>query len=124
MPESKSPDTKAQSGSDGPKAALASMLAAGSLDMISNVGNFSSVERYIRGQGRVSADSSETTTGMRFWVYHAGLPEPYYKEKGGEIKLNGTLVTVESGVNVVDAVTRVRQGFKPEGIGHLHIGRK
>lgn len=62
-----------------------------------------------------------------------GLHGPFHKVAeeeeeggggGGEIELHGTLVAVESGVSVVDAMRKIREEFRNKGIGHLHIAKK
>ncbi|KAF8907049.1 hypothetical protein CPB84DRAFT_344836 [Gymnopilus junonius] len=103
-------------------ALLASILAASTLDEISNIEDFVSVENYIRGHGRVNG-SGKTTQGLMFWLYPTGMRGPFHESREEEIELHGTLVTIEAGVLLTDAMAKAREGLRLRGIGHLHIAK-
>ena len=102
-------------------ALLASILAAHTLDKISSGDDFSAVERYIRSAGRVNTNTHKTTTGAMFWLYPTGLYGPYHENENGQVEKHGTLVTVEKGVDLNEAVWKVKRGLIVDGIGHLHL---
>jgi len=116
------PYTIARSTRSDSDALLASILAAGSLDELSNAEDFSAVEGYIRNTGRVDS-SSKTTIGLLFWVYPTGLHGPYHETQEAEIEQHGTLVTVESGASSTDALAKIKRGFNLSGIGHVHVAK-
>jgi len=108
---------------------LAAILATTKLDEISDIEDFTGVERYIRHQGHVDA-AGETTTGVMFWLYPTGLHGPYHTvdsdeaapgDGGGRVELHGTLITIESGVLLREAMERARGALRRDEIGHLHI---
>jgi len=100
---------------------LASILAAGSLDEISNADNFAAVETYIRRQGHVDAQTGKLQSGLVFWLYPTGLHGPYHATQEGDIAHHGTLITIERGALFDDALARARDGVTLRGIKHLHI---
>lgn len=104
-------------------ALLASILAASTLDEISNADDFASVEDYIRNQGRVDG-SGKTTWGLMFWLYPTGMRGPFHESREEEIELHGTLITIERGASLTDAVAKAREGLRLRGIGHLHIANQ
>ncbi|EGN97404.1 hypothetical protein SERLA73DRAFT_161454 [Serpula lacrymans var. lacrymans S7.3] len=99
---------------------LCSLLTVGDLDEISNSDDFEAVERYITNRGRVDA-SGKTTCGVMFWLYPTGLYGPYHDTEEGGIEQHGTLITMESGIAVAEAMQRIRTAFRTSGIGHEHI---
>ncbi|KIM44137.1 hypothetical protein M413DRAFT_443181 [Hebeloma cylindrosporum] len=100
---------------------LASILAAGSLDELSNIENFTSVETYIRRRGHVDSQTGKLQSGVMFWLYPTGLHGPYHETQEGEIAHHGTLITIEPGVSFEDAFEKAKDGLRLSGIGHLHI---
>ena len=122
--EQKYPYTVARTTESSPEtdALLAAILATDHLDEISNAEDFAAVERYISGHGRADG-SGKTTVGLAFWLYPTGLYGPYHESREEEIELHGTLVTVERGADVAQAVAKTREGLRLRGIGHLHIAK-
>jgi hypothetical protein len=100
---------------------LAAILAAGSLDELSNIENFAGVETYIRREGHVDSQTGKLQSGIMFWLYPTGLHGPYHETQGGEIAHHGTLITIELGASFDDVFTKVKNGLRLSGIGHLHI---
>jgi hypothetical protein len=100
---------------------LASILAAGSLDELSNSESFAAVETYIRREGHVDSQTGELQSGVMFWLYPTGLHGPYHETREGEIAHHGTLITIERRASFDDALAKVKNGVRLSGIGHLHI---
>lgn len=100
---------------------LASILAAGSLDELSNIKNFTGVETYIRREGHVDSQTGKLQSGVIFWLYPTGLHGPYHETREGEIAHHGTLITIEPGASFDDAFAKVKNGVRLSGIGHLHV---
>jgi len=117
------PFTIAQSveGSTNSSILLASILAAGSLDELSNSENFTAVETYIRREGHVDSQTGKLQSGVIFWLYPTGLHGPYHETREGEIAHHGTLITIERGASFDDAFAKVKNGVRLSGIGHLHV---
>ncbi|KAF8152218.1 hypothetical protein B0H34DRAFT_784504 [Crassisporium funariophilum] len=74
----------------------------------------------VRAQGKVD-ESGKTTWGVMFWLYPTGLNGPYHESREGEIDQHGTLITVERGVLLTEAVQQAKGGFNERGIGHSHV---
>jgi hypothetical protein len=117
------PFTIAQSaeGSTNSSVLLAAILAAGSLDELSNIENFAGVETYIRREGHVDSQTGKLQSGVMFWLYPTGLHGPYHETQEGEIAHHGTLITIELGASFDDVFAKVKNGLRLSGIGHLHI---
>jgi len=117
------PFTIAQSveGNTNSSVLLASILAAGSLDELSNIENFTTVETYIRREGHVDSQTGKLQSGVIFWLYPTGLHGPYHETREGEIAHHGTLITIEPGASFDDAFAKVKNGVRLSGIGHLHV---
>lgn len=117
------PFTIAQSveGNTNSSVLLASILAAGSLDELSNIENFTGVETYIRREGHVDSQTGKLQSGVIFWLYPTGLHGPYHETREGEIAHHGTLITIEPGASFDDAFAKVKNGVRLSGIGHLHV---
>ncbi|KAI0065758.1 hypothetical protein BV25DRAFT_1592321 [Artomyces pyxidatus] len=100
---------------------LCAMLAAGgTIDEISNADDYSAVERYISGQGRADK-TGRTRFGLIFWLYPTGMRGPYHETDEGKIEQHGTLITVEPGILVEEAVVKVEAALREDGIAHEHV---
>ncbi|TFY76547.1 hypothetical protein EWM64_g7464 [Hericium alpestre] len=99
---------------------LAALLTADTLDEISNADDYDAVARYIRSQGRVDV-TGKIICGLAFWLYPTGLYGPYHEVQGG-IHKYGTLITVEPGALLDDAMARIKSALRQDGIAHEHVG--
>ncbi|KAI0042447.1 hypothetical protein FA95DRAFT_1564331 [Auriscalpium vulgare] len=99
---------------------LIALLAAGTIDEISDIDDGAAIERYIEAQGAAD-ESGRTTSGVTFWLYPKGLRGPYHITDEGEIEQHGTLFTVEPGVLVAEAVEKAKGALTVDGIAHEHI---
>lgn len=109
------------------RALLLALLATGSLDEISNIEDFRGVHDYIFNRGRVNLTpkTGRTKMGLIFWVYPTGLHGPFHlvdeEDAGKGVVEHGLLVTTEEGVEVEEAVRKVRKAFRTNGLAHEHI---
>jgi hypothetical protein len=100
---------------------LNAILAAGRLDEISNAED--AIEEYIRATGHVDG-AGRLQTGVIFWVYPTGAKGPYEETDSGEILKHGSLLTIERGAWLEDAVHRAELAVLATGIAHEHVAAR
>ncbi|KAH9837991.1 uncharacterized protein C8Q71DRAFT_571752 [Rhodofomes roseus] len=100
---------------------LAALLAASALDEIStSLHDFSDVEGFIRGRGRIDAED-RTLDASLFWVYPSSFWGPFRETEEGGVKQHGLLVTIERGAKVTEAMEAIKANFQQDGTAHVHI---
>jgi hypothetical protein len=106
-------------------ALLAAILSTGHLDEISagSRETDAGIESYIRNRGFVhlNGDTNRTRCGVMFWLYPTGQHGPYRRDDNGEIHQHGTLITIEPGADLNEAVQQTRQALRRSGTAHVHI---
>ncbi|KAF7430380.1 hypothetical protein PC9H_006085 [Pleurotus ostreatus] len=101
-------------------ALLSALLASDAFDEISDADNFSAVETYMASHGRVN-EAGQITAGFAFWLYPTGKNGPFHLAEDGTVKKHGTLITVERGATMRDAMERVRASVNQDEVTHEHI---
>ncbi|KZT71123.1 hypothetical protein DAEQUDRAFT_724486 [Daedalea quercina L-15889] len=99
---------------------LAAILAASTIDEISNSDGYADLEGYIRGQDRVDA-KGRTLEPIMFWVYPTGFWGPYRETEEGGVKQHGLLVTIERGAELTEAMEAIRGNLPEDGTAHVHV---
>lgn len=114
------PFQAAQSTAADHPALLSALLASDAFDEISDADDFSAVEKYMTSQGRVN-EAGQITAGFAFWLYPTGMYGPFHLAEDGTVKKHGTLITVERGASIRDAMERVRASVSQDAVRHEHV---